>query len=224
VRTGRDRRAVSGINASRLHSTTLYGIATVADVHNIVRTWIAEVLHEHPGPMAIALRQRAKFEGWLKFSLAAHAELRGATNVVVEAPTSEIGVSRGRSDISFRWDDVRYDVELKTPNTNWRMPGVGEMTRPITKNFSSIVEDARKANSQACQPLVAFVIFPIPPGDHRWLQYLERIGRELELALSREAHATQITLPISPEHSADVVICCFPISAQAAEKVVHIAV
>ncbi len=168
--------------------------------------------------MAIAMRQRAKFEGWLKFTLAAHAELKGAGNVVVEAPTSESGVIRGRSDISFRWDGIRYDVELKTPNTNWRMPGVAEMTRPITKNFSSIVEDARKANSQDCQPLVAFVIFPVPRGDQRWLQYLDRIGRELDLTLSREAHATQITLPISPTHSADVVICCFPISSRVAEE------
>jgi hypothetical protein len=156
--------------------------------------------------------------------LAAHAELKGAKDVVVEAPTSETGANRGRSDISFRWEGIRYDVELKTPNTNWRMPGVAEMTRPITKNFSSIVEDARKVNSQDCQPLVAFVIFPVPKGDHRWLQYLERIGRELELALSREAHATQITLPISADHSADVVICCFPFSAKAAEKVVQVAV
>lgn len=196
----------------------------MSDTHNVVRAWIAEVLQQHPGPMAIALRQRAKFEGWLKFALAAHAELKGATDVVVEAPTSDTGANRGRSDISFRWEGVRYDVELKTPNTNWRMPGVAEMTRPITKNFSSIVEDARKVNSQDCQPLVAFVIFPVPRGDHRWLQYLERIGRELELALSRESHVTQVTLPISADHSADVVICCFPISAKAAEKVVQVAV
>jgi hypothetical protein len=174
--------------------------------------------------MAIAMRQRAKFEGWLKFSLAAHAELKGATDVIVEAPISVSGVNRARSDFSFKWDCVRYDVELKTPNTHWRMPGVAELHRPVTKNFSSIVEDGRKANSQDCQPLVAIVIFPIPIGDDRWLQYLERIGHELQLTLSREAHATQITLPISPAHSADVVICCFPISLRVAEQVMPIAV
>lgn len=90
------------------------------------------------------------------------------------------------------------------------MPGVAELHRPVTKNFSSIVEDGRKANSQDCQPLIASVIFPIPISDNRWLQYLKRIGHELQLTLSREAHATQITLPISPAHSVDVVICCFP--------------
>lgn len=196
----------------------------MTEAPSIVRQWIADVLQEHPGPMAIALRQRAKFEGWLKFALAAHAELKGATEVAVEAPISAAGHSRGRSDISFRWKGARYDVELKTPNTNWRMPGVAEMTRPITKNFWSIVEDARKANSQDCQPLVAFVIFPVPVGDDRWLRYLNRIGEALELVLSRETHATQLTLPISSAHSADVVVCCFPISARVAERLVSNAV
>lgn len=182
----------------------------MTQAHEIVRTWISEVLLSHPGPMAIAMRQRAKFEGWLKFALAAHAELKGATDVVVEAPISATGITRARSDISFRWDNIRYDVELKTPNTNWRMPGVEKMTRPITKNFKSIVEDAHKSNSQDCQPLIAFVIFPVPLGDDRWSKYLYRIGKALPLTLSCEAHATQITLPISNVHSADVVICCFP--------------
>ena len=194
---------------------------SVAEAHDLVRQWISEVLRGHPRPLAIALRQRAKFEGWLKFALAAHAESKGATDVTVEAATGE---GRGRSDLSFRWNRSRYDVELKTPNTNWRMPGVAEMTRPITKNFSSIVEDARKANSQECQPLIAFVIFPVPVGDDRWLQYLDRIGHELQLELSREIHATQLTLPISPVHSADVVVCCFTISARTAESVVANAV
>lgn len=164
--------------------------------------------------MSIALRQRAKFEGWLKFELAAHAEISGATNVVVEAPLPD----GGRSDLSFDWAGARYDVELKTPNTNWRMPGVAEMTRPITKNFSSIVADARKATVDHCHPLVAFVIFPVPCGDDRWHQYFERVASELGLALSRDLHATQLTLPISGQHAADVVVCCFPVSTPIAEK------
>ncbi len=181
-------------------------------MHDTVRDWIADVLKSNPGPISIALRQRAKFEGWLKFELAAYTELKGATSVEVEAPTSESGQARSRSDLSFRWNGVRYSIELKTPNTNWRMPGVSEKTRPVTKNFSSIIEDARKVFPNECQLLVAFVIFPVPCGDHRWREYLLRIGNELQARLSHEAHATQITLPISQRHSADVVICCFPVS------------
>ncbi len=147
----------------------------MTQTYSIVQAWIVDVLRKHPGPLAIALRQRAKSEGWLKFALAAYAEEQGAIDVVLEAPTSD-KKGRGRSDISFRWNGVRYDVELKTANTNWRMPGVAQANRPVSKNISSIVEDARKPNSRDCQPLVAFVIFPVPRGDDRWVNYLYRIG------------------------------------------------
>ena len=83
------------------------------EVQEIVRVWIGEVLRGHPRPVAIAMRQRAKFEGWLKFTLAAIAELKGATDVVVEART---GYALARSDVSFQWHGTRYDVELKTIN------------------------------------------------------------------------------------------------------------
>jgi hypothetical protein len=195
-------------------SATLHG-CNMNDLPDMLRQWIVEVLKAHPGVMAIALRQRAKFEGWLKFELAAHAELSGAADVAVEAP-----VPAGRSDLSFNWNSTRYDIELKTPNTNWRMPGVANMTRPVTKNFASIVADARKTAASNRRPIVAFVIFPVPCGDPRWQQYLERIGRELQLVLSHETHATQLTLPISTEHSADVVVCCFPVSPQTADEFV----
>jgi hypothetical protein len=180
-------------------------------MHETVRNWIADVLRNNPGPVSIALRQRAKFEGWLKFELAAQAERNGAADVEVEAPSSESGNSRSRSDISLRMNGTSYDLELKTPNTNWRMPGVDEKTRPITKNVSSVVDDARKLSSETHDLLVAFVMFPIPTGDKRWHEYLERVGRELQIPLSPELHASQINLPISSQHSADVVVCCFPV-------------
>lgn len=40
---------------------------------HVVRQWIVEVIKEHPMVSAIAVRQRAKFEGWLKLELAAKA-------------------------------------------------------------------------------------------------------------------------------------------------------
>lgn len=192
----------------------------MSEMHETFRQWISEVLRDHQGVMSIALRQRAKFEGWLKFELAAHAEVSGATNVVVEASLPD----GGRSDLSFDWSGSCYDVELKTPNTNWRMPGVAEITRPITKNISSIVADARKATAGDRRPLVAFVIFPVPCADDRWRQYLERIGAELEQELSSDVNATQITLPISEQHAADVVVCCFPVSPKLADKLIPPAV
>lgn len=77
------------------------------------------MLEQHRPLLAIAIRQRAKFEGWLKFELALFAEQHGATSVEVEAPSG----SGSRSDLTFLYDGKRYDVELKTANTNWRMNG-----------------------------------------------------------------------------------------------------
>jgi hypothetical protein len=180
-------------------------------MHETVRQWIVDVLNGRPELLSIALRQRAKFEGWLKFELAAHAVKSGAENVVVERPLP----GGDRSDVSFDWNGLSYDVELKTPNTNWRMPGVPNLTRPITKNLQSIVDDAGKAVAHGRRPLVAFVLFPVPCADSRWFGFLERIGKKLDMSLSHEVHATQITLEISDLHRADVVVCCFPVSAEA---------
>ncbi len=181
-------------------------------MHDLVRSWIVAVLKRHEPLLAIALRQRAKFEGWLKFELAACAEENGASSVCVEASSQDQEDStRSRCDLSFDFEGVRYEVELKTPNFNWRLPGVGNQARPVTKNIAGIVADARKLSAGANRGLVAFVFFPIPPGDRRWQEYLERISTELAIPLSPAKHTTQISLPLSATERADVVVCCFPV-------------
>ena len=49
-----------------------------------LRQWIVQVIQQHELILRIAIRQRAKFEGWLKFELAAIAEINGASVVEVE--------------------------------------------------------------------------------------------------------------------------------------------
>jgi hypothetical protein len=179
-------------------------------MHEQVRRWIVDILKSHHPLLAIAFRQRAKFEGWLKFELAAYAEENGALSVCVEASPEEQAVaSRCRSDLSFRLDDVRYDIELKTPNSNWCLPGVGISTRPITKNIAEIVVDARKLSAWTDHGLVAFVLFPIPRGDVRWHEYLERISMSLETPLSAAEHTTQVPVRLAESQYADAVVCCF---------------
>jgi hypothetical protein len=180
-------------------------------MHLLVRGWIVDILKRNESVVAVALRQRAKFEGWLKFELAAHACASGATVVRVETASPEDpSPSPGRSDLSFVFDRVRYDLELKTPNCNWRIPGVDACTRPITKNIADIVNDGRKLAGCSDHGLVAFVLFPIPVGDSRWEAYLERIAQELATPLDALSHTTRVTLPVSASHAADLVICCFP--------------
>jgi len=176
----------------------------------LVRTWIVEVIRAHAALVAIAVRQRAKFEGWLKFELAAYVQLQGAQSVEVE-PASEALV-RSRADLAFSYGGKRCHLELKTCNTNWRMEGVLNRTRPITKNVSGIIEDARKLQNCLGEGIVAFCMFPVPCDDERWAEYLDRIGKELGLALSVAQHSARISISIAGGREADVVVVAFTIS------------
>jgi hypothetical protein len=98
-----------------------------------VRQWITDILKQHQALVAIAVRQRAKFEGWLKFEIAAHLVEHGISAIEVESGYTDSEAPPGRADISFTYDILRYDLELKTPNTNYRLPGVVNKHRPITK-------------------------------------------------------------------------------------------
>ena len=79
-------------------------------MHEICRKWIVEILKSHMPLIAIAVRQRSKFERWLQFELAWFAEKQGAQSVKGE----DSSANGGFSDISFRFGETRYFVELKT--------------------------------------------------------------------------------------------------------------
>lgn len=182
---------------------------TTNSAHVLVRGWITEVLRTNEAVLAIALRQRAKFEGWLKFELAAHASRAGASSVLVEPPAGDaLSDGRARADLTFVVDAVRYDLELKTPNCNWRIDGVDVCTRPITKNIADIVIDGRKLAAHSTSGLLAFVLFPVPVGDLRWRVYIDRIAQELAIPIDAASHTSQLSIAISPAHNADVVVCC----------------
>jgi hypothetical protein len=173
-----------------------------------LRGWIVDVLEQHRALLAIAVRQRAKFEGWLKFELALHAAHHGATAVEVETASD----ARSRSDLSFVYEGQRYDVELKTCNTNWRMKGVLDLTRPITKNIASVVVDADKLRHCPGQGIVAFCLFPVGCGDGRWTGYLSRIGSALSVDLSEGNHSSRVTIPLEDGCGADVIVATFLVS------------
>lgn len=170
----------------------------------IVREGIVQILGNHRRLLMIPLRQKAKFEGWLKFELAQYLEEVGMKNVEVE---SKRWFRRDRTDITFFRDEAPYSVELKTANTNWKTTGVNSKGRPITNNIQMIVDDAVKLNSPS--GVVAFVLFPVPIGDRRWESYLDRIGQKTGIALSRERNCRLVTVGIDAEHECDLVVCAF---------------
>ena len=179
----------------------------------ILRDWIREVFDQHKALLPIAVRQRAKFEGWLKFELASIAKQQGARQVEVEVSYSN---GTKRADIGFEFDGTAYCVELKTPNTNWRMPSVPlNKHRPITRNIAGIVRDAKKLTECPKQGIVAFALFPVPPGSRRWMTYLQRIAEEAQVPLSEEKNCFrwQVDLPSEQGEKPEIVVCTFLVNA-----------
>lgn len=176
----------------------------------ILRQWIVQVIRQNESIIRIALRQRAKFEGWLKFEMAAFAESNGATTVEVETPSNS-GETRERADFSFVYSGEKYDVELKTSNTNWRMAGVVNTTRPITENVAKIVRDAKKLRQSSNKGLVAFVMFPVPQNDDQWKKYIKRIADETELPITAQDNCERVNISLEKRDSADLIICVFSV-------------
>lgn len=170
----------------------------------LIREAIVSILKRRNDVLQIAIRQKAKFEGWLKFELASYLESYGMDNVEVE---SMAGFGKERSDISFFNSGSPYSIELKTPNTNWKMNGVKDIGRPVTKNVNSIIEDTLKLNSQ--YGIVAFVLFPIPIGDNRWEIYLSRIMDKTNIELSKEKNCEIVHGTYSEGINCDLVVCTY---------------
>lgn len=161
-------------------------------------------LEAHPEVLCLAVQQRAKFEGWLKFELAAAASRDGASDLRVEVP---LPACADRGDLGFTLDGEPYLVELKTPNSNWRLSGVESRTRPITKNISAIKADVEKMR-RAGGGIVAFVLFPVPHGDQRWEAYLKRISTELDAA----SHCSEVGVDLADDCRATATACAFAVA------------
>ena len=174
----------------------------------LLRQWITQIIQQNEQLIRIAVRQRAKFEGWLKFELAAIVEANGAIAVEVETSSQESD-NKQRADISFFYNDASYDVELKTPNTNWRTEGVIVAHRPVTKNVDEIIQDGKKLKRSSSNGLVAFVMFPIPPADNQWEKYISRIASELQLPVTPQANCSRVSIAVDSKHKVELIVGSF---------------
>lgn len=172
----------------------------------IIRKGIVEILKSHEKLLRIPLRQKAKFEGWLKFEIANYLEQIDMKNVEVEY---KVEYSRNRTDVAFFHNETFYSLELKTPNTNWKIEGVNIMGRPITKNIQSIIADVEKLNSKTRNGIVAFVLFPVPVDDNRWEVYLNRINEKTGAGLNRKDNCELIEINIDSKNICNLVVCTF---------------
>jgi hypothetical protein len=85
-------------------------------MHDLIRKGIVEILENNKPLLKIPVRQKAKFEGWLKFELANWLELQGIENVEVE---SKVDYRRDRTDITFFHNNEPCSIELK--NTQYKL-------------------------------------------------------------------------------------------------------
>jgi len=79
-------------------------------MHNIIIESIEQILVSHKPLLKIAIRQKAKFEGWLKFELACQLDKLGMQSVEVE---TKLDRHRDRQDISFFHEGDFYRLEVR---------------------------------------------------------------------------------------------------------------
>ncbi|HOW91083.1 MAG TPA: hypothetical protein PK883_02100 [Anaerolineaceae bacterium] len=147
-------------------------------LRNMLHQALRNILIDRCEVLKLACEQRSKFEGWLKFELAfALSNCSDTSELVLE----DSYPSNGRSDFSFVYKNEKYFVEMKTANTNWRVAGVENLHRPVTKNISGIIEDIQvlQTKSPPAHGLAVFVIFPIPE------RLLRETPAQLEFHLDR---------------------------------------
>lgn len=123
---------------------------------NELNEMIHSILESNQDLLNIAVKQKSKFEGWLKFELA-HALKQKYCDTRVEYPITD---TKSHVDI---YTNESF-IELKTPNTNYQKEICEDCTRPITMNVTSIIGDIKKLNNPAIlgkKRYIAFVMFPL---------------------------------------------------------------
>ena len=150
-------------------------------MEKLLNNCIVEILSANEDLVSIAVKQRAKFEGWLKFELANKLK-KSNKNTEVEYPYPNN--SNQHADLFTN----NAFIELKTSNTNYRVDGCRSCTRPITKNISSIIGDIEKLRTigRDYEKYIAFVLFPIG-NDDKHCEHIHRIKDEgnVELVCSK---------------------------------------
>ncbi len=123
---------------------------------SLVREALHAILVERQDVLALAVRRRARFEGWLKWELAARLSQVGVA----------VKVEQGGHDLALWHADEVSFLELKTVPTNWIVPGVEQKQKRITDDVDAVVKDLGKIVARVCPPqrwgAVAFCLFPVP--------------------------------------------------------------
>ena len=112
-------------------------------------TMISNIIVNNVDLVSLAVKQRSKFEGWLKFELAKKLSHK-FSDTEVEFPI-------GGKNVDIYSNDSL--IELKTPNTNYRCIGVEDKSKPITDNVNGIITDIQELDKLSDkESYIAFVV------------------------------------------------------------------
>jgi hypothetical protein len=157
---------------------------------SLIRSAIVGIVNGHPTITRLALQQRAKFEGWMKFELAGKLSELGVPKVRFESP-----LQGGHADLSFEYHGRAIFIELKMCPTNF-----GSQGKNITQNVEGICADCKRLRSAPGTGTMAFVMFPFPIGGPSAIRaelsestYLERIRDAAGLSGAPEGTFVSIT-------------------------------
>ena len=136
------------------------------ELSNFIFKKLRQKIENHKG-LQIFIKERAKFEGWLKVELCD----------ILSEKYHDIVPEKNRTDIVFS----KYAIELKTINTNYRHKGVKNKIRPIAKNIQGIIDDINKLKKSTYEnKIVLFIVFPIGKKDgKKWQIHLNKINCKL---------------------------------------------
>ena len=130
---------------------------------------LVNILTSRQDLVFIAIKQRAKFEGWLKFELANELRKLYPDTCVEKCMSGKL------VDV---FSNNSY-IELKTPNTSYRHDGCENRTRPITNNINSIIDDISALKEIGDNGYIAFVMFPIDNND-KYQSHIKKIDENVK--------------------------------------------
>jgi hypothetical protein len=176
-----------------------------AEYPQLIRTKIEDIIRSHSSAVWIAIRQRARFEAWLKIELAAALEENPRVECQLEAP---FGDGR-RCDLLVDHDFTKLYIELKAICSNWSVPGVEKKSAALTQSIAGFIADVERLRCAKGHGIciAAFVEFPIPEEDERWMRQLKYISAMTGVPFWEDDCHSLIPIDLGDERKCNVLVC-----------------
>ena len=149
----------------------------------------------------VFVKNRAKFEGWLKVEIVnilCNRMPDKTDKIIPEAPDSNKNITSEKNK-NYQHVDIIFDdnsaLELKTINTNYRHDKVKNKIRPISYNIKQLIADIKKLrdlqNKDIKNKAILFVVYPLP--DDNIDEFKEKHLQKLRIEIQNSKQFTTIS-------------------------------